>query len=49
MMYRSCYFNLQAALGREKRAVLAARIRRFNGIKAVVVNEKRFSCGIVAI
>ena len=40
MMYRSCYFNLQAALGREKRAVLAARIRRFNGIKAVVVNEK---------
>lgn len=39
MMYGNCYFHLQAALNREERAKLAAKIRRNRNIIAVTVDE----------
>ncbi|WP_337610534.1 heavy metal translocating P-type ATPase [Mitsuokella jalaludinii] len=41
MMYGSCYLHLQAALPREERAMLAAKIRRFRTVRAVTVTDKR--------
>ena len=40
MMYGNCYFHLQAALSREERAKLAAKIRRNRNIIAVTVDER---------
>ncbi|BAL81947.1 putative cation transport ATPase [Selenomonas ruminantium subsp. lactilytica TAM6421] len=41
MMYGNCYFHLQAALNREERAKLAAKIRRNHNIVAVTVDERK--------
>ena len=41
MMYGNCYFHLQAALNREERAKLAAKIRRNRNIIAVTVDERK--------
>ncbi len=41
MMYGNCYFHLQAALNREERAKLAAKIRRNRNIVAVTVDERK--------
>ena len=41
MMYGNCYFHLQAALSREERAKLAAKIRRNRNIIAVTVDERK--------
>ena len=41
MMYGNCYFHLQAALNREERAKLAAKIRRNRSIIAVTVDERK--------
>lgn len=41
MMYGNTYFHLQAALNREERAKLAAKIRRNRNIVAVTVEERR--------
>lgn len=41
MKYGNCYFNLQAQLGREERSRLAAELRRYRGIVAVTVDERR--------
>ncbi|MCR5757093.1 MAG: heavy metal translocating P-type ATPase [Selenomonas sp.] len=41
MMYGNCYYHLQAALGREERAKLAAKIRRNRNIVAVTVDERK--------
>ncbi|MBO5649951.1 MAG: cation-transporting P-type ATPase, partial [Selenomonas sp.] len=41
MMYGNCFFHLQAALNREERAKLAAKIRRNRNIVAVTVDERK--------
>ncbi len=41
MMYGNCFFHLQAALNREERAKLAAKIRRNRNIIAVTVDERK--------
>ena len=41
MMYGNCYFHLQAALNREERAKVAAKIRRNRNIAAVTVDERK--------
>ncbi len=41
MKYGNCYFALQAALSREERAQLAAKIRRYRQVAAVTVEERR--------